>query len=127
MNARCFADRIAALVNEAEQAGHQVATVGSSIEVGNIKIVMGRFENDPWTVETPTPPDPRLRVRADAPHLYFRSKTGVLHLRDNTMAGLSDHQSRCGLNFDLGTSAIPLKVSVGSRSCKKCHRTEPSL
>lgn len=127
MNARHFADRLAALVNEAEQAGHQVATVGSSIEVDDIKIVMGRFENDPWTIETPTPPDPRLRVRTDAPQLYFRSTTGVLHLRDDTMVGLSDYQSRCGMKFDLGTSAIPLKVSAGSRVCKKCHRTEPSL
>ncbi|MEU9998061.1 hypothetical protein [Streptomyces sp. NPDC050848] len=127
MSARCFADRLAALVNEAEQAGHQVATVGSSIVVDDIKVVMGRFENEPWTVETPTAPDPRFRVRTDAPELYLRRGPGVLHLRDDTMAGLSEYRSRCGMEFDLGTSAILLKVNANSNVCKKCHRTEPSL
>lgn len=126
MSAHDAAERQAALLNEIEQAGHRVDTDGSAVVVDEVKVAMGRWEGDPWTVEVPPAPDPRYRVTTEAPKRYLRSSTGVLHLRATVIGGKSDSRSRCGVYFPLGREAIPLKVNERARVCKRCHNIEPA-
>ncbi|MEU6925514.1 hypothetical protein [Streptomyces sp. NPDC046631] len=125
LNALAHAQRLADLVNAIEQDGHRVDTDGSSVLVDDVKVVQGRFDGDLWTVKAAPVPDPRYRVTTESPDRYFRSGTGVLHLRANMIGGgKSTSYSRCGIEFTLGRGAIPLKVSEGARVCKRCHRSE---
>ncbi|WP_055696542.1 hypothetical protein [Streptomyces silaceus] len=124
MSAREQAERLTALVNEIEQAGFEVRTNGSSIVVGDVKVVMGAREGDPWIVRLAPPRHPRERVLVTRPDRYLRSSTGLLHLRSEYGVveddGMSNHQSVCGVYFDLKGEAIPLKVGEGDRICKRC-------
>ncbi|MDV5145878.1 hypothetical protein R1T08_17100 [Streptomyces sp. SBC-4] len=129
MNAREAAVRVAALLNEVEKAGHQVNTIGSSVTVDDVKVVMGSREGDPWTIEVPPPLAPaREHARKKRPaSRYLRSSTGLLHLRSSGPEddGYSYHHARCGWYTELGREAVPLVVSEDPRVCKRCEVIEP--
>jgi hypothetical protein len=124
MSARDAAERIAALLTEIEQAGYRVGTVGSSVVVDDVKVLAPDFEGNPWTLQVLPPRHPRERVMTERPDRYLRSSSGLLHLRSEYGVleddGMSNHQSVCGLYFDLAGGAIPVKVGEGDRICKRC-------
>ncbi|TDB88327.1 hypothetical protein E1264_11620 [Actinomadura sp. KC216] len=75
--------------------------------------------------------EPMSDVHVDRPHLYFRSPTGMLHLRARIWPddecgpvgnGLSFSRARCGWETDLGLTAIPSRLFPDGedRLCKRC-------